>query len=235
MNYLVRATSAQSARYSKNLRGSRLFPKKCVGAPPAVSIHTPISQRRLMSAESPKESRYRLPRLDNVEDVEKYRSGGFHPIHLGDALKGGRYHVLHKLGFGGFSTVWLARDIDHDRLVSLKVLTAEASRHPTELKLLRHFDKHAQDSPWRCNIIAILDDFTIDGPNGRHACYVSHLGGPSISAISDSPGEILGTRRLRAPLARRLAQQLAKAVSCMHDVGLVHGGLLSAGRIERVY
>ncbi|KAL9126699.1 MAG: hypothetical protein Q9175_007877 [Cornicularia normoerica] len=178
-----------------------------------------------MGTESSKELRYRLPHLDNVEDVEKYRSGGFHPIHLGDALKGGRYRVLHKLGYGGFSTVWLARDENQNKLVSLKVLTADASRQSRELQLLRHLDEHAQANPWRGNIIATLDDFTINGPNGTHLCYVSQPGGPSLSAMSDSPGEIAGTRRLRAPLARKLARQLAKAVSFMHDVGIVHGDI----------
>ena len=76
--------------------------------------------------------------------------------------------------------------------------------------------------------IASEDDFTIDGPNGRHLCYVSQPGGPSLSAVSDSPGEIAGTRRLRAPLARKLARQLAHAVSLIHDAGIVHGGMLNA-------
>ncbi len=223
---------AQLARYFNSVRGGHLFSSRHVGSPCAVGIHTLILQRRSMGTELSKELRYRLPHLDNVEDVEKYRSGGFHPIHLGDALKGGRYRVLHKLGYGGFSTVWLARDENQDRLVSLKVLTADASRQPTELKLLRHLDDHAQANPWRGNIISTLDNFTIDGPNGTHLCSVSRPGGPSLSAISDSPGEIAGTRRLRAPLARKLARQLAKAVSLIHDVGFVHGGRLVGGGSE---
>jgi len=44
------------------------------------------------------------------EDVLKYSPGGHHPIVLGDTLKDGRYTVRQKLGFGGFSTVWAARD-----------------------------------------------------------------------------------------------------------------------------
>ena len=70
----------------------------------------------------------------------------------------------------------------------------------------------------------MLDDFIIEGPNGTHLCYVSQPGGPKLFARSDSPGKIAGTRRLRAPPARRISQQLAKAVSMMHDVGLVDGG-----------
>ena len=234
MNYFVRDTLAHPPRSFNSVRGSQLFQSRRVGSPCAVGIHTPISQRRSMAAESSKELRYRLPHLNNVEDVERYRSGGFHPIHLGDTLKGGRYRVLHKLGHGGFSTVWLARDENQNRLVSLKVLTAEASRQPKELKLLRHLDKHAPANPWRGNIIATLDDFTIDGPNGTHFCYISQPGGPSLSAISDSPGEIAGTRRLRAPLARKLARQLAKAVSFMHDIGIVHGGALNGRGTESI-
>ena len=45
-----------------------------------------------------------------AEGLEKYCPGGYHPIHLNDHLKDGQYEILHKLGFGSFSTVWLARD-----------------------------------------------------------------------------------------------------------------------------
>lgn len=45
-----------------------------------------------------------------AEPLEKYRSGGLHPIHIHDCFEDGRYEVLNKLGFGSYSTVWLARD-----------------------------------------------------------------------------------------------------------------------------
>jgi len=45
----------------------------------------------------------------DVEDPRLYRPGGYHPVHLGD-IYCKRYKVIHKLGFGTFSTVWLARD-----------------------------------------------------------------------------------------------------------------------------
>ncbi len=45
-----------------------------------------------------------------AEQLTDYCPGGYHPIHLNDTLHDGRYEIVHKLGFGSFSTVWLARD-----------------------------------------------------------------------------------------------------------------------------
>jgi hypothetical protein len=49
-------------------------------------------------------------RLHTQEKLARYRQGGFHPVCLGDTFKDGRYKVHHKLGWGGFSTVWLVWD-----------------------------------------------------------------------------------------------------------------------------
>lgn len=46
----------------------------------------------------------------NAEPLERYRKGGYHPTHLGDIFKDGRYKVRHKLDWGGYATIWLARD-----------------------------------------------------------------------------------------------------------------------------
>jgi serine/threonine-protein kinase SRPK3 len=48
-----------------------------------------------------------------AEHMDGYKMGGYHPVHLGDrfpSLDNPRYRVLHKLGNGAFSTVWLAKD-----------------------------------------------------------------------------------------------------------------------------
>lgn len=56
------------------------------------------------------------------EDLTNYKPGGLHPTILGDILpkpgtcasddaKQPRYRISQKLGFGAFSTVWLARDL----------------------------------------------------------------------------------------------------------------------------
>lgn len=46
----------------------------------------------------------------DAEPVHRYKSGGYHPIHLGDSMVDGRYKIIHKLGWGANSTVWAARD-----------------------------------------------------------------------------------------------------------------------------
>jgi serine/threonine-protein kinase SRPK3 len=180
--------------------------------------------RSLSTIKSSLQMKYQLPRLDKVEDVEKYREGGFHPIYLGDSLNQRRYKVLHKLGYGGFSTVWLARDEDSQKLVSLKVLSAAASRNDDEGKVLQYLDRHAGPRLGHNNLISVSDAFTIEGPNGLHRCHVSRVEGPSIAQLSDCPGQPMCSRRLRGPLARKLAKQLVAAVLCLHSAGIIHGG-----------
>ena len=47
---------------------------------------------------------------EDEEDWEDYVKGGYHPVHIGDTFSDGRYIVVRKLGWGHFSTVWLAKD-----------------------------------------------------------------------------------------------------------------------------
>jgi serine/threonine-protein kinase SRPK3 len=50
--------------------------------------------------------------LYDQEPMSRYCAGGYHPICLGDTFEQHRYQVYHKLGWGGFSTVWLAWDAE---------------------------------------------------------------------------------------------------------------------------
>jgi serine/threonine protein kinase len=59
-------------------------------------------------------SAFQSPRLPSVaakeEPFELYRPGGYHPVHIGDTLCHSRYTIIRKLGWGQYSTVWLAKD-----------------------------------------------------------------------------------------------------------------------------
>uniref|UniRef100_A0A673YV66 non-specific serine/threonine protein kinase n=1 Tax=Salmo trutta TaxID=8032 RepID=A0A673YV66_SALTR len=100
--------------------------------------------------------------------------GGYHHVKIGD-LFNGRYHVIRKLGWGHFSTVWLAWDIQVKRFVAMKVV--KSAEHYTEtavdeIKLLRSVRNTDPDDPKREMVVQLLDDFKISGINGTHVCMV---------------------------------------------------------------
>jgi hypothetical protein len=45
------------------------------------------------------------------EGVDGYRKGGYHAVRPGDLFAAGRFVAQRKLGWGNFSTVWLAYDV----------------------------------------------------------------------------------------------------------------------------
>jgi len=56
------------------------------------------------------------------ENITRYCPGGYHPVRLQDVLKN-RYLIVSKLGYGQYSTVWLAHDIKLAlAYMSLKIL-----------------------------------------------------------------------------------------------------------------
>jgi serine/threonine protein kinase len=71
-----------------------------------------------------------LPEFENLSDtegIEEYKAEGFHPVYLGERLKSGKYIVLRKLGFGHFSTVWLALDTLSGSFRAIKINQAQYS------------------------------------------------------------------------------------------------------------
>jgi len=175
--------------------------------------------------------RYKFSNLDSIEDIELYRPGGLHPVSIGDVFADGRYKILHKLGYGGSSTVWLARDqrpqsSASDTLVALKILSAaESSRPKGEIADLivpatLYAFASAYHNPARHNILAVMDHFKMHGPNGTHLCIISRFAGPSLLSMS----KLGWSKRLRGDLARKVAKQVATVVELMHFTGFVHGG-----------
>lgn len=48
--------------------------------------------------------------MEEEEELADYRVGGYHPVKLGDVIRENRYQIKRKLGWGHFSTVWMALD-----------------------------------------------------------------------------------------------------------------------------
>ncbi|TRY60103.1 hypothetical protein DNTS_012007 [Danionella cerebrum] len=106
---------------------------------------------------------------EEQEDPNDYCKGGYHHVKIGD-LFNSKYHVIRKLGWGHFSTVWLAWDTQLKRFVAMKVV--KSAEHYTEtaldeIKLLRSVRNTDPDDPNREMVVQLLDDFKISGINGN--------------------------------------------------------------------
>lgn len=163
-----------------------------------------------------------IPEVD-LEDFEEYTIGGYHPIAIGDTFQDGRYHVVHKLGFGGYSAIWLARDKKLNRYVSLKVLVADESAKSTEGDILRLLHRVDSTHTGQRFIPHLLDEFSLEGPNGRHVCLVQEPASCSIAASKEDSVDFM----FPIETARSIAAQLIMGLSYLHSRGICHGGRLS--------
>ncbi|XP_055883878.1 SRSF protein kinase 3-like isoform X2 [Biomphalaria glabrata] len=119
---------------------------------------------------------------DEQEDPRDYCKGGYHPVKIGDLLNN-RYHIVRKLGWGHFSTVWLSWDLVCKRFVALKVV--KSAQHYTEtaldeIKLLKCVREADETDPHREKAVQLLDDFKISGVNGTHVCMVFEVLGNNL-------------------------------------------------------
>ncbi|PWY81554.1 kinase-like protein [Aspergillus sclerotioniger CBS 115572] len=143
--------------------------------------------------------------IDGAELLEKYSPGGYHPIMIDDVLRG-RYRIVDKLGFGGYSTVWLALDTCRHRYVTVKVSIADTPLHETNI--LR-----ALATPGHESIPTPLDRFELRGPNGTHRCYTM------IPAQCDLR-EASFSRLFPIEVARALSGSLTLAIAYIHSRGM---------------
>ncbi|XP_035008045.1 SRSF protein kinase 1b isoform X5 [Hippoglossus stenolepis] len=151
---------------------------------------------------------------DEQEDPNDYCRGGYHHVKIGD-LFNGRYHVIRKLGWGHFSTVWLAWDIQEKRFVAMKVV--KSAEHYTEtaldeIKLLKSVRNTDPNDPNREKVVQLLDDFKISGMNGTHVCMVFEvLGYHLLKWIIKS-----NYQGLPLPCVKSIIQQVLQGLDYLH-------------------
>ncbi|KAK6507632.1 hypothetical protein TWF481_006058 [Arthrobotrys musiformis] len=150
-----------------------------------------------------------------VEDVERYRRGlgGYHPVVLGDTLMDKRYTILRKLGYGAFSTVWLARDERLSKLRAVKICTAITPKDThLESDKAQKIQKLAEKHLGHEHILFPAEAFKHVGPNGTHDCLVMEI---MVDPFKD--GETCPPLFLK-----NIAYQLLLALDCLHQCGYVH-------------
>jgi serine/threonine protein kinase len=130
--------------------------------------------------------------------------------HLTASL-GGRYHVERELGVGGMATVYLARDVKHDRHVAIKVLRENLSHSLGPERFLREIRIIAKlQHP---HILGLIDSGDADGMLYYVMPYVT--------------GESLRTRLAREgelPLSEGvwILREVADAIAHAHAHQVIH-------------
>ncbi|KAM0397630.1 hypothetical protein ACHAPZ_008249 [Fusarium culmorum] len=152
----------------------------------------------------------------DAEPFYRYEPGGYHPVELGETLKDGRYKVLHKLGWGGFSTTWAAKDQKTNSYVAVKVKISK-DKDTRELEVLQALSALPKHHPGSSHINQLRDHFTIDGPNGFHECLVLEITGPNIDDAACS--------RLPANIVKVVAKQVLQGLDFLAANDIAHGDL----------
>ncbi|KVI08713.1 Protein kinase, ATP binding site-containing protein [Cynara cardunculus var. scolymus] len=123
------------------------------------------------------------------EDMDSYRKGGYHAVRIGDSFASGRFLAQRKLGWGQFSTVWLAYDTqtsigeirDPDKYVALKIQKSAPEFVQAALHEIEILSAIVENDPKneKC-VVQLVDHFKHRGPNGQHSCMVLEFLGDSI-------------------------------------------------------
>ena len=149
---------------------------------------------------------------------------------MADVLSGlaqalaGQFTIEREVGAGGMATVYLARDIKHDRQVALKVLRPELSaalgpeRFSREIRFVAKFNHP--------HILSLYDSGEVQGFVYFVMPYVE---GESLR------DRLARDRQLPAPDAIRIIKEVADALAYSHARGVVHrdikpGNVLLSGR-----
>ncbi|KAL9573941.1 hypothetical protein ACKAV7_001933 [Fusarium commune] len=156
---------------------------------------------------------------ESLEPLEEYQEGGCHPVHIGDVLgPSDRYRIIHKLGHGGFGTVWLCRDLLETRYVALKVMVSDLKSDDILDLSLAEVDLSMPGAQY---IASPLDSFSIEGPNGTHQCLTLPPLGPCVS-----PRLWVRLERDPASVLRKFAYQTTQALEFLHKNQICHGEIL---------
>ena len=135
---------------------------------------------------------------------------------LREALQG-RYAFERELGRGGMATVYLARDLRHDRPVALKVLHPELAatlgpeRFQREIRLAARL-QHP-------HVLTVLDSGTAGRPDGGSEMLwftMPYVEGESLRQ------RLRRERQLSADTALRIATEAARGLEYAHQHGVVH-------------
>ncbi|KIY53612.1 kinase-like protein [Fistulina hepatica ATCC 64428] len=171
-------------------------------------------------------SRFQI--IDAAQSIEEetfswYNPTNYYPVRIGDVYKS--YQVVGKLGYGGYSTVWLCRDLIKHRYTVMKVCTRTAPDVKREVEAYRRINSV---SPLlRHNghkfVRKMLDEFELTDEYGKYQCIVHD---PLSISLYKFRREVVLERRIPADMTRMSVLAVLLALDFLHNhAKLIHTDL----------
>ncbi|KAM5473342.1 hypothetical protein MferCBS49748_001156, partial [Microsporum ferrugineum] len=161
------------------------------------------------------------------QSLPRYYERHYYPVKIGEVFNN-QYRIIAKLGYGAYSTAWLAWDQRAKQYTSLKVCISHNGKSSpilNEIYMLRRLkrvaDTDQRDLPG-VGFTRLADDiFEIDGTStyGRHYCIASKPQGQSIRTLQEAfPNAILPKL-----LVKSIIHRLWFSVNWFHSTcGVIH-------------
>jgi len=177
---------------------------------------------------------------NNSEDegLEDYKIDGYHPVHVGEILLD-RYVIMQKLGYGHFSTAWLALDNNNGNYVAIKVQKSDERYIQgayDEIEILQALAKKNFDKEWikslreyykddeeklkeletveHTQVVQLLNSFIHNGQNGKHFCMVFEVMGVTLLEIIKR----YNYKGIPLPLVRIITKQILIGLDFLHRI-----------------
>ena len=157
------------------------------------------------SVNSLAEGIYRRGRLTKYQLQRVYQGNG-KSLHLGN------YTVIDKIGQGGMGLVVKARHRVMQRIVAIKILSANTVRSPDAV---RRFHREVEAAA-RLDHPNIVTAFDADQANGTHFMVMEYVDGHDLSSLIKQHGPLSVTR------AMEMLLQVGKGLVFAHSQGVIH-------------
>ncbi|GAB7354871.1 hypothetical protein MBLNU459_g5514t3 [Dothideomycetes sp. NU459] len=157
----------------------------------------------------------------NADTVEEQRLPGYlaeryYPVKIGEVFHS-KYKVVTKLGYGSASTVWLCRDLDMERYMTVKV-HVRSRRKIEEVEISKYLQDLQRVHTGEKYVRLVVDAFEIAGPHGLHPCSVYHPTGIDMGDFM----HMLSDDALMLPLLRPMIRIMSCALDYLHSANVVH-------------
>ncbi|SOV20771.1 serine/threonine protein kinase [Plasmodium sp. DRC-Itaito] len=168
------------------------------------------------------------------EGSDEYCEGGYHPVKINE-IYNNRYRIEGKLGWGHFSTVWVATDLKSKPLKFVAIKIQKGSETYTEsakceINYLNTVKVNSFDSSWvelkeqqreklfhynmTKGVVSFIDSFEHKGPNGTHICMVFEFMGPNLLSLIKH----YDYKGIPLNLVRKIATHVLIGMQYLHDV-----------------